>query len=181
MGVSSLRLEPRFGGVFSSCRGGWPARNRSAQRRFAPGNSAAARTGTAAHAGARTGAESGGSGHCRVAPAVTPARAAVGHRALMLERFGALPPPLRHPGPCRLARRVARELGHLGAICGVPQKFFRRIHGRIHRDVPPCSLGARAAGMPRTIAKSRNSSACADRRCQHRASLRHAPASVRIG
>jgi hypothetical protein len=58
---------------------------------------------------------------------------ALGRHALALEPFGAAQPALGHPAPSRLARRIARELGHLLAIGGVPQEFF----GWIHRSFPP--------------------------------------------
>src|SRR5215813_9021353 len=54
-----------------------------------------------------------------------------GGHALALEHFGAMKPSLRHPAPCRLARGVARELGHSLAVGGVPEKFL----GWIHRPV----------------------------------------------
>src|SRR5258708_21042737 len=52
-------------------------------------------------------------------------------RALALEHFGATNPSLRHPAPCLLARGIARELGHLLAVGGVPEKFL----GWVHRPV----------------------------------------------
>src|SRR5262245_2079935 len=54
-----------------------------------------------------------------------------GGHALALEDLGATKPSLRHPAPCRPARGIARELGHLLAVGGVPEKFF----GWIHRPV----------------------------------------------
>jgi hypothetical protein len=60
-------------------------------------------------------------------------------RALPLEHFRATQPALRHPAPCRLARRIAGELGHLLTLSGVPEKFFRWIHEarRIHGSASP--------------------------------------------
>jgi hypothetical protein len=49
-------------------------------------------------------------------------------QALAPESFSTLKPSLGHPAPCRLACRIARELGHLLAIGGVSQKFIRWIH-----------------------------------------------------
>jgi hypothetical protein len=49
-------------------------------------------------------------------------------QALAPESFSTLKPSLGHPAPCRLACRIARELGHLLAIGGVFQKFISRIH-----------------------------------------------------
>jgi hypothetical protein len=48
-------------------------------------------------------------------------------QALALESFSTLKPSLGHPAPCRLACRIARELGHLLAIGDVSQKFISRI------------------------------------------------------
>jgi hypothetical protein len=43
---------------------------------------------------------------------------------LPLKDFCAVEPTLRHPVPCRLARGVARELGHLLALGGVSAELF---------------------------------------------------------
>jgi hypothetical protein len=72
---------------------------------------------------------------------------------LDLERFSALQPSLRHPDPRRLARRVARKLGHLLAIGGVSQEFLGRVHGLVPPDASSLgalSLGALSLGAERT-------------------------------
>src|SRR5262245_8340293 len=48
--------------------------------------------------------------------------------ALPLEHLRATRPALRHPAPCRLARRIAGKLRHLLALCGMSEEFFRWIH-----------------------------------------------------
>lgn len=53
---------------------------------------------------------------------------AMGRGALAIEALGAGEPALGHPIPGRLARRVARELGHLLAIGSVAQEFLGWIH-----------------------------------------------------
>src|SRR5882757_1839328 len=62
--------------------------------------------------------------------AMTFCRVALDGLALALEALRTVEPSLGHPVPCRLARRIARELRHLLAVRRVPQKFFRWIHGR---------------------------------------------------
>src|SRR5262249_31939386 len=84
-------------------------------------------------------------------------------RALALEHLGATNPSLRHPGPCHLARGIARELGHSLAVSGVPEKFLGWIHG-------PVLLMVHAA---RDFASWRKRSAYSESRSQHRASSRH--------
>src|SRR5262249_56977206 len=49
-------------------------------------------------------------------------------RTLPVEHFSAVLPSLGHPAPCRLARGIARELGHALAIRRVSEKFFRWVH-----------------------------------------------------
>src|SRR5438094_9922978 len=65
-------------------------------------------------------------------PLLAPGR--LRRRPLSLKDFRAVEPSLRHPVPCRLARGVARELGHLLALGGVPAELFRRIHGSMLLD-----------------------------------------------
>jgi hypothetical protein len=86
-------------------------------------------------------------------------------RQLPLKDLCAVEPTLRHPVPGRLARRVARELGHLLALGGVSAELFRWIHR-------PLLLADRQA-IRRHVSPARNWSAKSDNRNQHRASSRH--------
>jgi hypothetical protein len=72
----------------------------------------------------------------RAAPTVTVHRLCGG--AIAVERFRATLPSLGHPVPCGLAPRIARELCHFLAVGGMPEKFFRRVHGR-SPDGQPCT------------------------------------------
>lgn len=172
MGVSSLRLEPRFGGVFScppraargpqgASRGDardvrravrlpaqalYPRRLEDGARQSSRMRSGRVRWQRRDAAGAATGAQRTGlwrgesglsarSGGAESSSSLARRRCALGSlcrlrcRVLPLERFRAAQPPFGHPAPCRLARGVAGELGHLLAFRGVSAKFLRWIHG----------------------------------------------------
>src|SRR5262245_7017410 len=81
-------------------------------------------------------------------------------RALPPERVCATQPALRHPAPCGLARRIAGELRHLLALCGVSEKFFRWI--RETRRIHAAHLLADHQAMRRGLSVGGNCSAVSE-------------------